>query len=149
MTRRSRGQAVLPVEYRRLAEFRYQIRRFLRFSESVARSAGLEPQQHQLLLAIKGAGDEPLSIGELADRLQVRHHSAVGLVDRLEGQGLVRRARASDDRRRVLVELTRKGEALIADLSRHHLAELRSAGPGLVEVLAGLLDDRPSRSKPG
>jgi DNA-binding MarR family transcriptional regulator len=142
MRRASRRRTIPEVEYQRLAEFRYRIRRFLRFSESVARAAGLEPQQHQLLLAVKAASGGAPNIGDLAERLQIRHHSAVGLVDRLEQRGLLRRVRAAGDRRRVIVELTPDGDALIADLSRHHLDELRAAGPRLVAALRALLDER-------
>jgi DNA-binding MarR family transcriptional regulator len=89
-------------DYRALADFRYQLRRFLHFSESAAREGGLEPQQHQLLLAVKGApGGQPPTIGMLAERLQLRHHSTVELVDRMEDRKLVRRARAGEDRRQV------------------------------------------------
>ncbi|HVN75076.1 MAG TPA: MarR family transcriptional regulator [Thermoanaerobaculaceae bacterium] len=132
-------RGVSAAEFAQLAEFRYQIRRFVRFSESVARAAGLEPRQHQLLLALKGFGrGKRPSVGELAERLQILHHSAVGLVDRLERRGLVVRSREDEDRRLVSVALTARGETLIDELSRHHLAELRQAGPALVEVLASL-----------
>src|SRR5712692_2945540 len=90
-------------DYEALAELRYQIRRFLHFSEQAARAAGLEPHQHQLLLALKGlpAPGEPASIGWLAERLQIQHHSAVELVDRLAERGLASRSRAPSDRRQV------------------------------------------------
>ena len=127
-------------DYRALADLRYRIRRFLRFSEQAARAAGLEPQQHQLLLAIKGLPEnlQP-TIGELANRLQIQHHSAVGLVDRLEERGLVRRRTGDVDRRQVIVELTPRGEAILRELSRFHLAELRTAGPALVQALSALI----------
>ncbi len=128
------------VDYRALAEFRYQIRRFLRFSEDAARTAGLEPQQHQLLLAVKGLpeGKEP-TIGELADRLQIRHHSVVELIDRLESRGLARRQRSSEDRRKVRVELTAEGERILESLTVEHRNELESAGPTLLKALEQLL----------
>ncbi len=127
-------------DYRALAEFRYQILRFLRFSERVARAAGLEPRQHQLLLAIKGLPEGRLpTIGELAERLQIQHHSAVELVDRLVERGLVARSRDAGDRRQVLVQLTAQGEAVLRELTRHHHAELRSLGPSLVLALEALL----------
>src|SRR5437588_7061226 len=89
-------------DYRALAEFRYQIRRFLRFSEEAAYAAGLEPQQHQLLLAIKGLPEgRKATIGELAERLQLRHHSTVELIDRLVKRELVERHRDEEDQRRV------------------------------------------------
>src|SRR5437762_11546356 len=93
--------------FQAMAELRYQIRRFLRFSETAARQAGLEPQQHQLLLAVKGLpeGIGP-TISALAERLQLQHHSVVGLIDRLVDRGLLLRLRSADDRRTVLVKLS-------------------------------------------
>ena len=97
-------------DYQALAEFRYQIRKFLRFSEHAVRAAGMEPGQYQLMLAIKGIPQEVRPrIRELADRMHIRHHSAVELVNRLEAGGYVRRERAQDDRREVLLALTAKG----------------------------------------
>ena len=123
-------------EYRALAEFRYQIRRFLQFSAEAARAHGLEPQQHQLLLAIKGLPESARpTIGELAERLQIQHHSAVELGNRLEAGGFVRRERAQQDRREVLLALTTKGERVLAELALHHHEQLRSAGPVLVAAL--------------
>lgn len=123
-------------DYQALAEFRYQIRRFLHFSEEVVKEDGLERGQYQLMLAIKGMpeGLRP-RIRELADRMQIRHNSAVELVNRLEKGGYVHRARAQDDRREVLLALTPKGEKVLAELARHHRDELRSAGPELVAAL--------------
>src|SRR6266571_9280941 len=104
------NQEIRIADYQALAEFRYQIRRFMRFSEQMARSAGLEPQQHQLLLAIKGLPEGRRAIiGELAERLQLQHHSVVELVDRLEERGFVQRNRDEGDQRRVLVRLTPAG----------------------------------------
>lgn len=123
-------------DYRALAELRYQIRHFLYFSEQAARSAGLEPQQHQLLLALKGLpqGARPL-VGELAARLQIQHHSAVELVNRLAKAGHVQRRRGEKDRREVLLELTTKGENTLRELSLHHQAELQTQGKTLVAAL--------------
>ncbi len=130
-------------DYRRLAEFRYRIRRFQHFSEQAARGAGLEPRQHQLLLAIRGLpAGRSATIGELAERLQLHHHSTVGLVDRLERSGLVVRRHDPADRRRVLVVLTPRGGAMLHELSRHHLGELRAEGRQLVRALQGLLAGR-------
>ena len=128
-------------DYRAMAELRYQIRRFLRFSESAARDAGIEPQQHQLLLAIRGLPDgvKP-TIRALAERMQLQHHSTVELVDRLVDRGFVCRLRATDDRRQVFVKLTGQGEEFLEKLSRHHLEELQSAGPTFVKVLQDLID---------
>src|ERR1051326_5682301 len=91
-------------DYESLAEFRHQIRRFLRFSERAARGTGLEPRQHQLLLALKGLPPNVRpKIAELAERLQIQHHSAVELVNRLEAGGFVKRERGSQDKREVLL----------------------------------------------
>ena len=123
-------------EYRALAEFRYQIRRFLQFSSEAAREHDLEPAQHQLLLAIKGLpkGIRP-TIRELAERLQIQHHSAVELVNRLAEHGAIRRERPGEDRREVLLRLTRRGESLLRRLSIAHHTELETAGPVLVKTL--------------
>ena len=138
---RAIGQTEIAVDYRALAEFRYQIRRFLRFSEGGARAAGLEPQQHQLLLAIRGLAPtvEP-TVGELAKRLQIRHHSVVELVDRLEERRLAGRRRSGDDGRKVLVYLTSAGEAALRSLAVQHRAEMARAGPELLSSLRALLD---------
>lgn len=129
-------------EYQAMAELRYHIRRFLRFSENAARQAGIEPRQHQLLLAVKGLPDglKP-SIGNLAERMQLRHHSTVGLVDRLVQRGLLVRLRAADDKRQVLVKLTRSGEECLRKLSLHHLQELQTAGPRFARVLTSLIEN--------
>jgi DNA-binding MarR family transcriptional regulator len=123
-------------DYQALAEFRYQIRRFLHFSEQVIKKAGLERGQYQLMLAIKGMplGIRP-RIRELANRMQIRHHSAVELVNRLEAGGFVHRMRAHDDRREVLLALTPKGEKVLGKLALHHHNELGSTGPQLVAAL--------------
>ena len=123
-------------DYQALAELRYQIRKFLHFSEEAARRSGLEPRQHQLMLSLKGLphGVRP-SITELAQRLQIQHHSAVELVNRLARGGYVRRERAGEDRRAVLLTLTRKGERILKELSLDHRAELRVQGPALIAAL--------------
>ena len=129
-------------DYQALAEFRFQIRKFLHFTEGAVKAAGLERGQYQLMLAIKGmpAGVRP-RIRELADRMQIRHHSAVELVNRLEYRGYVRRERARDDRREVLLTLTPKGERILAELALHHHVELRSAAPSLVAALRRLMQE--------
>jgi DNA-binding MarR family transcriptional regulator len=123
-------------EYRSLAEFRYQIRRFLGFSEEQVRAAGMEPQQHQLLLAVKGLpeGDQA-TIGELARRLQLKHHSTVELVNRLENLGYVARGASDQDRRQVIVHLTHSGSNILRKLSLAHHQELEIAGPRLAKAL--------------
>jgi DNA-binding MarR family transcriptional regulator len=125
-----------------MAELRYQIRKFLRFSENAARQAGIEPQQHQLLLAIRGLPDGASpTIGVLAERMQLQHHSTVELVDRLVDRNFLCRLRSTNDRRQVLVKLTHDGEEFLQKLSLHHLEELQSAGPTFVKVLNSLLGD--------
>ena len=128
---------ITDTDYRCLAEVRYQIRRFLHFSEQAARATGLEPQQHQLLLAVRSQGQP--SIRFLAERLQIQHHSAVELVDRLVARGLVLRSRAPSDRRQVLVQLTPRGKAELEKLTACHLAELRENGPALVDALEAVI----------
>src|SRR4030095_6889928 len=133
-------------DYESLAELRYQIRRFLSFSEQAARTAGLEPRQHQFLLALKGLPRTVRPrIGELAERLQIQHHSAVELVNRLAEAGYVRRRRSGDDRREVLLALTPKGDKVLRDLSLHHKRELRSAGPNLLAALRRVISDGATR----
>jgi len=135
-------------DYQSLAEFRYQIRRFIRFSEESARRAGIEPRQHQLLLAIKGLpAQERPRIGALAERLQLQHHSTVELANRLAKRGYVRRVRDRDDRREVLLNLTPKGEKLLVGLSLDHRAELRTAGPTLMASLLQVLKTRKPRAR--
>jgi DNA-binding MarR family transcriptional regulator len=127
-------------DYQALAEFRYQIRKFLRFSEHAVQAAGLERGQYQLMLAIKGMpeGVRP-RIRELANRMQIQHHSTVELINRLESGGYVRRERAQEDRREVLLVLTPKGERVLGELALHHHDELRSAAPVLVTALRRLM----------
>jgi DNA-binding MarR family transcriptional regulator len=126
-------------EYRALAEFRYQIRRFLGFSEELVRAAGLEPQQHQLLLAVKGLpeGATP-TVGELAERLHLKHHSTVELVNRLENLGYVAREPGREDRRQVIVRLTQSGSSILRKLSLAHRQELEIAGPQLYKALRSI-----------
>jgi DNA-binding MarR family transcriptional regulator len=123
-------------QYETLAALRHTLSKFLLFSQEAARTAGLAPQQHQALLAIKGfPGRDYVSIGELAERLHLRHHSAVGLVDRLVQRQLVRRAPSAVDKRRVEVSLTARGEALISRLAAAHWQELQQLGPEFLRVL--------------
>jgi DNA-binding MarR family transcriptional regulator len=130
-------------DYQALAELRYQIRRFLHFSEEAARTAGLEPRQHQLMLALKGLPkDVRPRIGELAERLQIQHHSTVELVNRLANGGYVRRRREGPDRREVLLALTPKGENVLQELSLHHKSELRKQGPALLNAMKRVMQPR-------
>jgi DNA-binding MarR family transcriptional regulator len=137
--KRPARRALKPADYERLAEFRYVLRHFLIFSENAALGAGLSAQQHQVLLAIKGAGNKtPVTAGLLAERLGIRHHSAVGLLDRLAEKSLIRRQRNRTDRRQVLIRLTPKAERLLARLSAAHQRELRRVAPLLRGLLAQL-----------
>ncbi|MHB8486378.1 MAG: MarR family winged helix-turn-helix transcriptional regulator [Candidatus Acidiferrales bacterium] len=127
-------------DYQALAQFRYEIRRFINFSEQAARDAGMEPKQHQALLAIEGLpATQRATIGVLAERLQIQHHSAVELVDRLQARGLLKRARSRADRREVLLALTPRGAKLLKELSLPHLAELRGAGATLLRALQAVM----------
>jgi DNA-binding MarR family transcriptional regulator len=133
---------ISPHDYRALADFRYQLRRFVSFSNEAARAAGLESRQHQLLLAVKGMPEGvEATVGTIAERLHIQHHSTVELVDRMENRGLVRRLRSADDRRRVLVSLTARGEALLARLSAVHRAEVRSVGRRLLRAVESIVMD--------
>ncbi len=133
-------------DYRALAEFRYQIRRFLTVSEEIARSAGLQPQQYTMLLTLRGLPltKEP-TIRVLAERLQIRHNSAVELANRLADRTLISRVRSKDDSRKVLIRLTPKGAALIEKLVRKRFAQLHSSQPALIEALNNVL----ARTKTG
>ena len=126
-------------DYETLAEFRYLLRRFAAFSEQAARTAKLTAQQHQALLAIKGfPGRERITIGELAERLNLRHHSVVGLVNRLVARGLLQRQRDPVDRRRVVVGISPEAQELLGELSLVHREELRRLAP-LLQALLGRL----------
>jgi len=128
------------VDYETLADLRYHIRRFLRIREEAARAAGIEPQQYLVLLQIKGlAQRRPATIGALTERLQIRHHATVQLVDRLAQRGMVRRRRAEVDRRGVVVQLTARGEVTLRKLALHSVAELRTAGPALASILTRVI----------
>jgi DNA-binding MarR family transcriptional regulator len=142
------AQKSLSVEqYRQIAEFRYRIRQFLHFSEEAARANGIEPQQHQLLLAIKGLpeGTRP-TITALSARLCLRHHSTVELVNRLVARGAVTRLHSLEDGREVLLELTPEGEEVLRRLSVLHWEELRNSGPALADSLPAML--HPSKHQP-
>src|SRR6266704_409336 len=144
--------------YQALAEMRYRIRKFVREGDAVARAAGLEPQQYLLLLALRGLPDGvEATIRTLADRLALKHHSAVELIDRMEVHGYVRRSRSRDDRRRVVVSLLPRGEKLLEQVARDRIGELRASGTALVDAISALLengrssrmekDERPFSSK--
>lgn len=126
-------------DYRRLLQFRTGLRRFLHWSALEAESAGLTPAQHQLLLAVRGHDDSRgPTIGDVAGYLFLRHHSAVGLVDRAESSGLVQRTEDEDDRRVVRLRLTEKGLGTLAALSELHLEELKRLAPEMRALWSGL-----------
>jgi DNA-binding MarR family transcriptional regulator len=147
-------QTMTSAEFRALSEFRYRIRIFLNGSEEAARRAGLEPQQYLFLLALRGLpAGRTASIRDLAERMQLRHHSVVELADRLERRSLVRRERSRADRRQVILHLTPRGERILTRLAKQRIAELRTAAPALVRSLTAairplreskLLRERPS-----
>jgi DNA-binding MarR family transcriptional regulator len=128
-------------EYRGLAELRYRIRRFLQEGDSTAVEAGLEPQQYLLLLAIRGLPEgQEATIRTVAERLALRHHSTVELIDRMEARGYVRRTRGREDRRQVLVSLQPRGEKLLEQVVEHRIIELRANGRELVGAITALLE---------
>jgi len=136
-------------EYHALSELRYLIRRFLQEGDETARQAGLEPQQYLLLLAIRGLQTgQGISIRTLADRLALRHHSTVELIDRMEAHGFVKRTRGREDRRQVLVSLQPRGEKLLEKVVAQRLVELRSHGRALVESIGKLLESGPITARP-
>lgn len=127
------------LEYETLANLRYSLRQFLRFSEDAAHAAGITPQQHQALLAIKGFPErDRVTVGELAERLQIRHHSAVGLVDRLVANGFLKREPGKNDRRQVQLTLTARSEKMLAKLSAAHREQIRRVGPKMESLLKRL-----------
>ena len=140
----------MTIDYKALADFRHEIRSFLNFSQRAARRAKIEPQQHQALLAIKGLqtglpDESKATVGALAESLQIRHHSAVEMSDRLESKGLMSRSRGEADRRKVLLRLTVRGERLLRELSSTHQQELRTAGPRLIKALTRVVGNQASR----
>ena len=131
-------------QYETLAEFRYALRLFLGFSERAAKGAGITPRAYQVMLAIQGyPGRDSVTLGELAEKLQIRPHSAVGLVDRMEAQKWVVRRVSQEDRRKVHVALTARGCALLEKLAAVHRDELRRVSPHLRALLAQVQGDLP------
>ncbi len=146
------NKTIIAEDYRALAEFRYEIRKFLIVSERIARSAGLQPQQYTMLLALRGLPpDLEPTIVVLAERLQIRHNTAVELVNRLAKRGLVRRYRSKSDSRKMLIQLTPAGDALIEELVRRRFDELVSGQPVLVKALNRIVivarDRRPMKTR--
>lgn len=140
---------ITTVEYRALAELRHRIRKFVGEGDAIARAAGLEPQQYLLMLALRGLPEGvEATIHTLAERLALKHHSAVELIDRSELHGYVRRSRSRDDRRRVLVTLLPRGEKLLEQVARDRIGELRASGAALVNAIGSLLENGGG-SEPG
>lgn len=136
---RAHGRELSLADYQLLAQFRHVLARFIAFSAGAAQESGLAPRQHQALLAIKGSpGGQPMTVGDLAARLIIRHHSAVELVDRMVRSGFLRRRTDASDRRRAILMLTAAGERVLADLSAVHRAELRRIAPLLGTLIRQL-----------
>ena len=132
------GRTLTATDYENLLAFRTSLRKFLSWSETKAREAGLTAAQHQLLLAVKGhPGGDPPAVGDLADYLLLRHHSAVELIDRAEAAGLVQRCRDEGDGRVIRVRLTPEGDRRLGSLSAAHLNELRRLAPVLDHLVTG------------
>ncbi|HEX4543275.1 MAG TPA: MarR family transcriptional regulator [Candidatus Acidoferrum sp.] len=136
------AKVITTPEYQALAELRRRIRKFVHEGDAVASAAGLEPQQYLLLLMIRGipAGQEA-TVSNLAERLVLKHHSVVELIDRLETHGYVRRNRSREDRRSVLVSLLPRGEKILQDVAQHRIGELRATGAALVNAISSLLQN--------
>jgi len=148
MTKKQKTEWVRPAKLAELAELRYQLRRFLSFSEMVSEAAGISAQQYQLLQVIAAvpAGQE-CSISYIAARMVVRHNSAVELVDRAEKAGLVRRVADESDHRRSLVEITARSHELVGQLVAQHLTEIEVLGPELSRTLQRLLGVKPALAR--
>jgi len=144
---RSVAEMLSPAEYQTLAELRYQLARFLRRRRDAAQSAGLEPQQYELLLAVKGLPHGKLpTIKEVAAQLQLQHHSVVELADRLERRGLLERRPSERDRRFVLLSVTRRGQEALNRVVRYSFGHLRTEAPELVKTLGRILKAKARRS---
>ncbi|HYL83545.1 MAG TPA: MarR family transcriptional regulator [Candidatus Angelobacter sp.] len=142
------AKPITTAEYRALAELRYLIRKFVREGDGVSSAAGLEPQQYLLLLMIRGIPEgQEATVSILAERLALKHHSVVELIDRLENHAYVRRNRSREDRRSVFVSLLPRGERMLEQVAQHRISELRSTGTSLVNAISALLESgRSSRA---
>jgi DNA-binding MarR family transcriptional regulator len=145
--RNGNARRLTAADYRALADWRYALRRFLAASERIARGEGVSPTQYQLLLFVRGYPEGAPAIGDLAERMQVEHQSAVGLIDRSEKAGLVRRRRDPANRRRVLIEMTPRGTRLLQRLASAHLAEIEALGAAFLPPLRHTMRSR-ARKRP-
>ena len=134
----ARPKRLTNADYVRLADFRYALRCFLEFSQAAAAKEGLTPQQHQAMLVIRASPGETATVGRLAERLRLRHHSAVELAQRLEVAGLISRQVNPDDRRAILLQLTAEGAGKLETLTHSHRSELKQIGPGILELFESL-----------
>jgi DNA-binding MarR family transcriptional regulator len=140
--------AISVEQFRKLAEFRFQLRKFLQFSHAAAEDRGIRPQQYQLLLCVHGMLPElDPTIANVAARMLLKHNSAVELVDRTIEQGLLRRSPDPTDHRRILLRVTPQGERILASLADYHLQELEQAGPKLIRALRRVLNIKSSSGK--
>jgi DNA-binding MarR family transcriptional regulator len=140
------SKAVSRAEYQALAEFRYQLASFLRRRRKAAQNAGIEPQQYELMLAVKGLpADRKPSIKQIAEQLRLQHHSAVELATRLVNRGLIRRERSKEDRRSVLLSVTKEGQRAMDQVVQYSLDQLRDEAPQLLKTLARLVKKRASK----
>lgn len=146
--RKGKNMDLLDAEYIALAEFRYQLRRFSRHMEEQVRSLGVNPQQYQVVLAVRGLpeGEAP-TVTRLAERMQLNHNSMVELIDRCEHAGLLRRTRSDSDRRQVTLAITSRGKGLLRKLGRAAREELRGTGPSLVKAVLRLTQDVDTRKR--
>jgi DNA-binding MarR family transcriptional regulator len=132
-------------QFRKLAEFRFQLRKFLHFSHAAAEQCGVRPQQYQMLQCISGMPAElDPTIANVAARMLLKHNSAVELVDRTIEQGLLRRCPDPTDHRRILLRVTTQGERILASLAEYHMQELEQAGPELIRALRRVLSMKPA-----
>jgi len=135
-------------QYRHVSEFRYRIRQFLQFSEQAARANGIDPQQHQLLLAVKGLPEDARpTITAVSERLGIRHHSAVELINRAVAHGSVAKHHNAEDAREMLLELTPQGEQLLQKLSVLHWQELQNSGPALAQALGNIVQHTAPKAR--
>jgi DNA-binding MarR family transcriptional regulator len=142
MKKASSHKTLSKAEYETLASFRCAVRKVLNDGDEAARKIGITPQQNQALLAIRGfPGREYVTVGELAEWLQIRHHSAVGLVDRLESLGYVKRRQSTEDRRTVHVQLTARGQSVLNRLTPAYREELRLTGRDLRQLIESIVTD--------